>query len=282
MSKLFWISALAMLLCALVARAQDADERPLRPVYSAYMLQGGTGHISDTYLTPLHYDGWHAGFQYERTQPMRFSPDSWLMQLVIGLDGDITRNPARNADMYNIALAGSWRMMHRWRLPYGITAGIGPGLTLTGGALYSPRNGNNLASAKAAFTVDAVGYAAYNCKAWSVPVTLRYQATLPVTGIFFSPEYAQLYYQIYLGDRDNLVHGAWWGNYFSLDNLLTADFHFGATTLRVGYRAQIFSSKANNIVSNNFSHSFVLGICTEWLSLRPGRKLPDARIVSAY
>ncbi len=274
--------ALAILACGASMHAQDTTLRPLRPVYSAYMLQGGTGHLSDTYLTPLHYDGWHAGFEYERTQAMRFKPDRWIMQLVIGLDGDVTQNPARNGKMYNLAISGSWRMMHRWRLPYGITAGLGPGVSLNAGALYSPRNGNNPASAKAAFTVDAVGYAAYSRSVWRVPVTFRYQATLPVTGVFFAPEYAQLYYQIYLGDRDHLVHGAWWGNYFSLDNLVSADLHFGATTLRIGYRGQIFSSKANNIVSNNFSHSFVLGICTEWLSLRPGRKLPDARIISAY
>lgn len=273
---------MAMLACCCMALAQDGDVRPLRPVYSSYMLQGGTAHIADTYLTPLHYDGWHAAFQYERTQAMRFNPDRWIMQLVIGLDGDITRNPARNANMYNLAITGAWRMMHRWRLPEGVVLGIGPGVTLQAGALYAPRNGNNPASAKAAFTVDAVGYAAYNHRIWRVPVTFRYQATLPVTGAFFAPEYAQLYYQIYLGDRDHLAHAAWWGNYFSLDNLLTADLHFGATTLRLGYRGQIFSSKANNIVSNNFSHSFVLGICTEWLSLRPGRKVPDARIISAY
>ncbi len=276
------ILVLALIAATMHAQAQDAMERPLRPVYSAYMLQGGTGRLSDTYLTPLHYDGWHAGFEYERTQAMRFDPDRWLMQLVIGLDGDITQNPARNAKMYNLSLTGSWRMMRRWQLPCGVSMGIGPGVTLTGGALYSPRNGNNPASAKAAFTVDAAGYASYNCRVWRVPVTFRYQATLPVTGVFFSPEYAQLYYQIYLGDRDHLAHGAWWGNYFDLDNLLTADLHFGATTLRLGYHGRIFSSKANNIVNNNFSHSFVLGICTEWLSLRPGRKLPQARIISSY
>ncbi len=277
------MTMLAALLAFMPMMAQEADQPPLRPVYSAYMAEVGTGHLADTYLTPLHYDGIHVGLLYERTQAMKFSPERWIQQLVFGLDGDLTENPARNANMYNAALQLSWRMMRRWQLPaYNLTLGIGGAATLDGGCLYLDRNGNNPAQAQCSITIDAAGYAAWKSQLWRVPFTLRYQAVLPLTGAFFAPNYGQLYYQIYLGDRSHLAHAAWWGNFFRLDNLLSADLHFGATTLRLGYRAEIFSSKVNNIVSRNISHSFVLGICTEWISLRPGKKLPDARIISAY
>ncbi len=262
--------------------AEKADTQPLRPVYSAYMLEAGTGHLADTYLTPLHYNGVHLGLLYERTQAMKFSPESWVQQLVIGLDGDITENPAKNANMYYGALQASWRMMRRWQLPYNLTLGFGGAATLDGGCLYLDRNGNNPAQAICSITVDASAYAAWKHRLGKMPFTLRYQVVLPVTGAFFAPDYGQLYYQIYLGDRDHLAHAAWWGNFFRMDNMLSADLHFGATTLRLGYRAEIFSSKVNDIVSRNISHSFVLGVCTEWIALRPGKKLPDARIISAY
>lgn len=262
--------------------AQDVAEKPLRPVYSAYMLEVGGANLADTYLTPLHYTGSHLGLQYERTQCMRFNPERWTMQLKLGLNGDLAENPAKNADMYNLALEASWHMMHRWILPHQISWGLGGGPSLEAGCLYLERNGNNPAQAKASVTIDASGYASYKNKIFKIPFTLRYQATLPITGAFFAPDYGQLYYQIYLGDHRHLAHVAWWNNYFQLDNLLTADLHFGATTVRLGYHAKIFSSKVNNIVSRNITQAFVIGVCTEWLSLRPGKRLPDTRIISPY
>jgi hypothetical protein len=116
-----------------------------------------------------------------------------------------------------------------------------------------------------------------------MPVTFRYMADLPLTGVFFAPDYGELYYEIYLGNHSGLIHAAYPGNYFRLNNLLTADMHFGATTLRIGYQCNIFSSKANDIVANRTTHQFVIGIVSEWLSLDYGhrRNLDQAKIISA-
>ena len=117
-----------------------------------------------------------------------------------------------------------------------------------------------------------------------MPVCARYRAELPLTGIFFSPQYGELYYEIYLGNRKGLVRGAWPGNFFRLENLATLDFRFGATVLRIGYRCDIFSSKASHIVSRRIGHTAVVGIATEWVSLsakRSDRNFNNARIISA-
>lgn len=276
------ISVTAAICTALLPAAQTDSIAPLRPVTSSYMLEAGSAHLADTYLTPVHYTGEHFGFAYERMQAMRFCPDRWVMQLKIGLSGDHTQNPVKNATMWAATLRGAWAMTHRWRIGNGFTVGAGAGVSLTGGALYLSRNGNNPVAARAAFTLDATGSIGWHGRIIGIPVTARYQPTLPVTGIFFSPDYGELYYQIYLGDHSGLCHGAWPGNYFSLDNLFTVDLYFGATALRLGYHNRVFSSKVNNIVSRDISHCFVIGITTEWLSLRPGKRLDtDARIISA-
>lgn len=268
----------------LAAAAQAADTAMVRPVYSAYMLEAGTSHLADTYLTPLHYRGTHLGFAYERTQAMAFDPQRWVMQLSIGLGGNIDENPARNAKMVSMDVNARWGMMRRWRIPARITLGVGPAISANGGCLYLNRNGNNPASAKAAATIGAIGYAAWTHRIWRVPFTLRYQAHLPVAGCFFSPDYGELYYQIYMGDHGGLVHAAWWGSYFRLDNLLTADLHLGATTLRIGYRCDIFSSKVNHLVTRDISHSLVLGVATEWLSLsyKSRQRHDSSRIATSY
>lgn len=275
---------LALCLAPLCALAADGtDTVALRPVESAYMLMGGSSHLADTYLTPLRYTGYSAGFMYRRSQAMKFDPRNWTMQLTIGIDGDFDQNPARNADMYAASVYGSWAMMRRWSLPQSITAGVGPGTSLDLGLLYLSRNGNNPASAKASWTLDLNAFAGWKHRIGRLPFTLRYSLRMPVTGAFFAPDYGQLYYQIYLGDRDHLAHAAWWGNFFRMDNMLSADLHFGRTTLRVGYRCDIFSSKVNHIVTRDISHMLVLGIVSDWISLCPGSKrLAPSPVISPY
>lgn len=266
---------------AVTVAAQDSLQ-VLRSVTSSYSLECGSSHIADTYLTPLHYRGSHYALNYERDQAMRFDPQRWTMQLKTSMVYDHTKNPAKNATMVSGDLRASWAMTRRWILPGGLTLAFGGGTTLNAGVLYLTRNGNNPASAKVGWTIDATGYAAWKVRIHKLPLTLRYQPTLSLTGIFFSPDYGQLYYQIYIGEHKGLVHGAWPGNYFALDNLLTADLHFGRTSLRIGYHNNTFSSKVNNIVSRDISHAIVVGITTEWLSLSPTSGKIDAKIISSY
>lgn len=273
-------------LAALTGRAQSSAPAdtipPLRPVTSAYMLEIGSSSVADSYLSPITFRGWSAAFAYERMQAMKFDPDNWVMQLNTRVELDRGRNRADNATTWRIDGSFSWGMLHRWRPLPGLTVAAGASTGIDVGCLYNNRNGNNPASAKLAWTVNATAYAAYNLNVFHIPVTLRYQPTLPLAGIFFSPEYDELYYEIYLGNHDGLVHFAWPGNRFAMTNLLTADIHFGATSLRLGYRGYTFSSKANNLVTNIHTHSFVIGISGEWLSLSRRHDLSrDARIISA-
>ena len=262
------------------ARAQS--DTVVRPVLSQYMIEAGSAHPCDTYLTPLHYSGWQGALTYERMQAMRFDPERWVMALGGRLSLGRALNPARNAAMWSIAFNPHWTMLRRWALPGGFTLGAGGRAEAVAGALYLARNGNNPVAARGSLTIGAAALAAWNGRIGRLPLTVAYRPSMPLTGIFFAPDYDELYYEIWLGNHSGLVHGAWPGNYFRLDNLLTADLHFGATTLRLGYRCGIFSQRASGIVSREITHTFVLGICTEWLSLGAGRRrTPDARIISA-
>lgn len=277
----FLFPAILTAMAILPAKGDDSI-RVIRPVMSAYSVEVGSSHLTDTYLTPLKYTGWHAALDYERYQAMRFDPERWVMRLHGSLGIDRAENPARNATMWSLMLSADWGMMRKFRPVDNLTLAVGGSTGIDLGCLYNSRNGNNPASAKAAWTVNLTGYAAYNLNIGRLPVTLMYQPTLPVTGVFFSPDYGELYYEIYLGDHGGLVHGAWWGNYFSLDNRVTADLHLSATSLRVGYHGKVFSSKVNDITTNIFTHSFLIGVSGEWMSLNPRRPVSrDARIINA-
>lgn len=278
-----WIASVVLTFVAVAVAAQSDTSRPvIRPVTAAYTVEAGSAHLADTYITPLKYSGWTAAIGYERWQAMKMNPRQWVMHLSVRACVDRTVNPSGNATMWYGGIDGTWGMMRRRRITHALSVGYGGSASLTLGCIYSARNGNNPASARAAITLDATGYVNYRTALAGVPVSLRYQPTLPVIGAFFSPDYGELYYEIYLGNRSGLAHCAWWGNYFSIDNLLTADLQLGTTALRLGYRLDVCTTHVNNITSRRISHGAVVGVTGEWISLYPGRGVdPLAQIISA-
>lgn len=288
--KIRVLLAVVSLCMALVEASAQADSiatpaeaaKPLRPVTSAYTIEAGGAHLADTYLTPLIYSGYSLALNYERWQAMKFDPERWVMRLALRGEWDDTDSPARNATMWYAGLDARWSMMRRWALPWGLTVGAGGATGIAGGCVYNGRNGNNPASAKASWTVDAAGYAAWNGRIGRLPVTASYTVSIPVTGVFFGPEYGELYYEIWLGNTRNLAHWAHWGNYFAMDNLVALDLHLGSTSLRVGYRGRVLSTHESHLTTRITSNAFVIGISGEWMSLNPRKKsATDPAIIHA-
>lgn len=275
---------LLSILCVMLSAMAFAQDEPttLRPVTSSYTYEIGGATLANTYLTPLKYKGWDMALNYERMQAMKFNPEKWVMRLTAGIDLNRTDNPAKNATMWRLVADFSWGMTYRFKLPHNITLAGGGSTSLDLGCVYNARNGNNPVAVEATWTVNLTGYASWNVKIGRLPVTLRYQPTIPLTGVFFSPDYGELFYEIYLGNHSGLAHCAWWGNYFRMENLVTADMHLGATSLRVGFRNNILSTSINDITTRTITYSAVIGVTTEWISLNPSRKADNnARIISA-
>lgn len=259
------IAAGLMLSAAPIVHGQEAS----RPVTSSFTLGMGSAHVADTYLTPLHYRGTSWLLDYRRMQAACFAPDRFTTRLGISLDLGHTHNPAGNAKMWDAMLGVDWALMRRWKVLDRLTLAAGGEIGVSGGAFYNARNGNNPASAKASATVGLTGFAAYDFRISRLPVRVIYEPSVPVIGAFFAPEYGQLYYEIYLGERRGLAHCAWWGNYFALDHLLAVDLRLGSTSLRLGYQGKVLSTHVNHIVTRSMSHLFVIGVTTEWLSINP-------------
>lgn len=276
------VIAAALAVTAAAHAGQPDSIDVLRPVTSAWTIAAGSAHRCDTYLTPLHYTGWNVAVGYERFQATGFAPDTWVRALDSNVSVDRTLNPVRNSQLWGANIKGRWAAMHRWNITSALTLGIGPSTTLNAGALYMSRNGNNPVAANVSWTVDASAYAVYRLTIGRLPVVAMYRATLPVTGAFFTPDYGQLYYELYLGDSKGVVSAAWWGNYFALDQRITADLRLGATALRLGYGVDIMSTDVHHTVTRRITHCAILGVSGEWISLSPTHKIDEtARIISA-
>ncbi len=227
---------------------------------SMFMVDAGYASVHDSYLTPITYDGLDLAMQYEAMRSIR--ADKWLWQLQVSADYNYVENDARNNDLHKLMGDITFDMQRRWQqlIAHRVDVSVGPMTQLRAGIIYNAVNSNNPVSVRAHWNVGATAMAAWHTRLGRKPITLRYQAQLPVAGVFFAPEYDESYYEIYLGNHKNLAHLGWWGNRFDMTNYLGADFNFGKTILRLGYRSRLEHWTVNNLHVHDFTHSLVLGI----------------------
>ena len=267
-------------LILLISSAAAAQE-PVRPISSAWMAEAGSSHLADTYLSRSHYGGARYGLTYSRLQAMKSPLARWVQGWDAGVSFSSARNRTGNARMLGAGIEGSWRMMRRWQLAAGFQAGIGGYAGVELGALYLSRNSNNPAQAIAAAGIGPEGFVQWAGKLKRLPLAVRWQVSSPLTGVFFCPDYGELYYEIQLGNRSDLVHGAWPGNRRALRSLLSVDLNFGRSTLRLGYRFNGVSARANGITSRNISHCAVVGVVCDLVTINP-RNCDEKTVPACY
>lgn len=273
------LGIMALLATAVCARpAEPADSTMANPgiqvqtfpenrvLGTVYSLEAGGEHAFNTYLSPLSHTGFTVGLAGEWSRPMGSSPH-WGMDIGARARLGLLENPARNAAMNDLGITLSWRAVRSSGPLPGLTLGIGAGALLDAGALYLPRNSNNPVAARAYLGITLEGKAAYRLRLWGKTLRLSESVSLPSLGLFFSPHYGQSYYEIYLGDTSGLARCGWWGNHFAINNLVAVDIPINNIRLRLGYRLEVSNIIASGIHSRISTHSFVLGICTEWLNV---------------
>ncbi|MBR5102017.1 MAG: DUF3316 domain-containing protein [Muribaculaceae bacterium] len=280
-SKYFAVIALVVGFATTTAAETVGDSTVITPATRMFMLQAGYVSLLDTYLSPLTYTGTSARLGFERLQA---NPSGrWVQELDLNAELDMTENPAGNHTAQNMNFGVMWSIMHKWQ-PASLPRWrfmAGPAVMTNAGTLYNSYNSNNVVSARAETNVGINAIVAYNTHLGNRPLTLSYHATLPVAGVFFSPQYDEAYYEIYVGHHSRLTHFGWWGNRFNLIHSLNADLRLpSGLTLRVGYGGNIATSWWGNISTRNFTHNIVLGIGGEWITLSPGKKNINSKIVS--
>ncbi len=268
------------------ASAQSKTSLPggeSRPVTSVYAVEMGSHDVLATYLSPLHYKGTRYGVSGEWSKAMPFSPEHAVMQFDGAAHFSRMLNPAQTASMVGLTADFNWGMSWRTRLPYDIQVTAGGAVGIYGGAYWLLRNGNNPVEAIANVSLSLRASVSRPFRIGRLPVLLRDEVRLPSASLFFSPEYGETYYEIYLGNHKGLLHGGWWGNNFRIDNLLSATLDFGRTAMTVGYRFEAYTQWACQLNTRLTSHSFVIGVIPGGIGLkkRPNR-IPSEVVYSIY
>lgn len=250
--------------------AQEDSLRATRYVMRSTLFGVGHSNIFETYLSPLEYTGTEVRFLHESMRMTRLLGGKVSGQSLIQVNASYNKNISQTAEMYAGLVNWSYALHYQFRMNDDkLKILVGPMLDLNGGVVYNRRNSNNPAQAKAYGGLGASGMLIYKFRIARYPLTVRYQANLPLLGVMFSPEYGESYYEIFsLGnDGRNVVFTSLHNNP-SLRQMVTLDFPIRNVTMRVGYVCDIQQSKVNNLKSHAYSHDFMIGFVRNLYLLR--------------
>lgn len=254
-----------------IARCDLAAEIPDRPIVQQYRIAAGNSRALSTYLSPLTYSGRGVTFSGEWSKATNWNPENMIMDFNAAFTIRNMHNPMKTAFMDGIDMYFSWGLAWRKRLPYNFQVTAGGDVRLNGGALYLTRNGNNPVTAFASAGVDISASVSWRTKINKLPVIVSDRISIPTLGAFFSPQYGETYYEIWLGNRNGLAHCGWWGNNFGLRNLLSVKFDFGRTAWEIGYVYERQSYWANNLSTVINTHQIAIGVIPYGLGLKRER-----------
>lgn len=264
------ILSLACMLLTLALAPASAQEGKV--ITNSRMFGIGYTEILDTYLSPEKYSGTELRYI---SHTLRECDSSRFYHEVIH-QGDVSYVENRSgegaemAGMYNFQYGWHWRLVS---LEGGrFTLGVGGNIDANIGFIYNTRNSNNPAQARAYLNITPVIEATYKFNIKNHTHTLRYELSVPLLGVMFSPNYGQSYYEIFSrGNYDHNVVCTWPGNAPSLRQMLTFDFTLWNTTFRVGYLGDYQQARVNNLKNHIYTSGLVVGITRRFqlIKMRP-------------
>lgn len=286
------ISIAALLLGGVVAAAAsngDGCHNSIgiqQPQYKTNALMIGVGYtnILDTYLSPEKYRGTSLTF----LSHTRRENDStaWVNQFQH--EGNVAYADNRSGNGGEMAGNYTFRysLLHKWtislwRRPLRMLAGGTAAANI--GFVYNTRNGNNPANARLSLNIEpTIGFdypigRASHTRGISMhpgacahfPLILHYEASAPLFGLMFSPNYGQSYYEIFnRGNYDHNCVPTTIGSTPSLRQMLTIDFRLAHTTWRIGYLGTFEQSQVNNLKTHIYTHSLMIGIVKRFRTVK--------------
>ena len=127
-------------------------------------------------------------------------------------------------------------------------------INLLGGVVLNDHGGNNPLNLKGDLSLGFTGMMVYDFKLGKLPITARYQMSLPVFAVFTetNPGYLP-------ADFKDFVKAGSWNNHFNMRNRLHFDLRFNSWALRLGYNNDIVTHYATAMPFQYVSHNFVIG-----------------------
>ncbi len=267
---------LFLLVCSISLSAQ---ENTFKSTNQATLLGVGKAFLTDTYLSPLEYNGLTMSLLHDRISPTKHFNEKLLLQQQFQLQVAFTKNPSASASEYFGEVSYNVNGFYPFYESEKFRFFGGGGLDASLGGIYNVRNSNNPGSLKTSVNLDLSAMAIYNWRRF----TFRWQVSTPFLGMFFSPEYGQSYYEIFsLGNGKGTVRFASLQNQLALRNYFTVDIPINKITIRTGYLGDFYRTDVNDIITKIVSHQFMVGLAVESLNFGGFNAKDSKKLKSSY
>lgn len=238
-----------------------SDTIPIgKEITNSQMIGTGAVNILDTYLSPEKYNG--TELRYISHTIRERKGRKWSRMLVHQGSMAYADNRSGNGNEIAGAYTFSYGVHYNWNLMGGqLNLKAGAQADANVGFLYNTRNSNNPAQARLSLNISPSVAATYRFRLWNRPFAVHYEASAPLFGVMFSPNYGQSYYEIFTqGNYDHNVVPTTVASTPSLRQMFTLDFTLGRTTLRTGWLGDFRQTKVNNLKYHSYSNMLVIGI----------------------
>ncbi|MDR2120156.1 MAG: DUF3316 domain-containing protein [Tannerella sp.] len=262
--------------------AQTAGSREETPPFSTNegtLVGAGRYNIRNSYISDdINYTGWGLQLLNERMRNTSRFNRRLSVQQMFYVDLSSTLNPAKTISELSGFAEYSYGYHYRFQPAPQLKLLAGAAVHGLFGFLYNTQGSNNpfALNVDADFSLSAA--AIYSFRLRDFPLTLRYQADMPLVGAAFSPGYEQSYYEIFgLGNYSGIVHFTSLHNKFSMRSFLTLDFPVSNCTVRIGCLSKLYYSDINRIEMHRVSHGFMIGLAKEFVSFG-GKRLKNKHL----
>ena len=251
---------------------------------NAPMAGIGAVNLLDTYLSTEKYRGTGICFLSYTRRERNASP--WFSQFQHEGNAALANNRTRNGGTVTAAYTFRYSLMHKWAANLWhrqLQLNAGGTVAAHAGFVYNTRNGNNPANARLALHIEPTvgidcplgkasaqrGMVFRPESATRFPLILHYEASAPLAGLMFSPNYGQSYYEMF--NRGNYDHNCVPTSFVSTPSfrqMLAVDVRLARATFRIGYLGTIEQTKVNQLKTHNYTHALMIGIVKRFRTVK--------------
>lgn len=250
-----------LLLLVLLVPCVALSAQPV--ITNSQHLGFGPTRVLDTYLSAEHFKG--VGITYlSHTERQRDSARwSTILEHEANLSSvkDRVEKKQELEGAYNLY----WGKLHSWQLfSNSLKLQAGALVNASLGFIYNTSNGNNPAQARASLNVMPTGAASYRFRLFNKTFLARYELSMQLAGVRFSPNYGQSYYEIFSrGNYDHnvvpttLVSAPEWRQMLTLD--IPVNIRHSSFNIRIGYLGNMQQAKVNGLRQHIYTHRLLIG-----------------------